>query len=899
VNNNLLHWCVGGTRGPELRELQRDWHSVERTWRKSPAVTAGIPAMAQALVEEAVSRAGKRPALPILVELYLATERLLCAEDLTEIAADWALIEGDVSIAMQVREMLARRKRWATNFAGLFDIVVRRLISGFTTLFAALPENCFYEWEPESGAFGVPLVELLADPADLIERLITFPYDDDALKFDLFLRYRRQIEINLLIASGFRPDDNIHERAERLVLPKLHKKRDGAELARLYLGGTPFAELLELPVPFSVPERARFEHCHIIGGTGHGKTQLMQSMIYEDLLTAKEERRSIVVIDSQGDLIGKLRRLELFAPSAPDSLAQHLIVVDPADVEYPAALNLFDAHLSRLSDYDLVDQERILNGVVELYETFFGELLGAELTQKQGVIFRYLARLMITIPSATVYTLMQLMEDGKPFKPYMDTLEGSARHFFASEFFDPSFSATKKQILKRLWGVLSTPAFERMFAQPTNKLDMFAALQSGKIILISTAKDLLKREGSQLLGKFFISLLTQAALERSTVGEHERTPTMVYVDEAQEYFGDDIETILNQARKYGVGLTLAHQALDQLSPRLRSVLASNTSMKCVGGVSAKDARALAEDLRTEPPFIESMKRHGDRTEFAVYLKHETPRAIRLSVPLGFLERQPTLDVEDYNELVRQNRSRYCGTIEDAKQSATLPIPPRERPGARAEPKHGQAAEIIAEVAEHALTVEVVATAGPPSPTVRSAEHEERELGKGGPKHRYLQNLVKQLAEAQGLRATIEAPLARGIGQVDVLLERTGLAVAVEVSVTTPADYERGNVRKCLAAGYDHVALVLTKSKRSHGRYREAALEGLSPEDAARVSVLTPEEVPDFIAELAAPHDPTTEIVKGYKVKVSRTTLPLDEARRRRGEIADVLARRMRTNKDDD
>ncbi len=263
------------------------------------------------------------------------------------------------------------------------------------------------------------------------------------------------------------------------------------------------------------------------------------------------------------------------------------MLIDPSDIEFPAALNLFDAHLDRTETYSAVDRERVLNGVVELYETFFGAMLGAELTQKQGVIFRYLARLMITIPGATIHTLMQIMEDGATFKPYMGRLQGSARHFFATEFFAPSFAATKKQILRRLWGVLSTPAFERMFGQAENKLDLYAAMNEGKIILVSTAKDLLKQDGSALLGRFFIAMIAQAALERSVIPAADRTPTFVYIDEAQEYFGDDVETILNQARKYRVGLTLAHQTLDQLSPRLRAALHANTSLKFAGGVSAR------------------------------------------------------------------------------------------------------------------------------------------------------------------------------------------------------------------------------------------------------------------------------------------------------------------------
>lgn len=223
--------------------------------------------------------------------------------------------------------------------------------------------------------------------------------------------------------------------------------------------------------------------------------------------------------------------------------------------------------------------------------------------------------------------------------------------------------------------MLSTPAFERMFAQRQNKLDLFEAMQEGKIILVSTAKDLLKTEGSQLFGRFFIAMLAQAALERSTVDPSERTPTMVYVDEAQDCFDDTIETILNQARKYRVGLTLAHQTLDQLSTRLRSAIHANTSMKCAGGVSARDARAMAEELHTTSDFIESMKRRQGKSEFAIWIKHQTPQAIRLSVPLGFLEQQPILVEEEYEVLLERNRAAYCGTLEEASRPQPSPVPP--------------------------------------------------------------------------------------------------------------------------------------------------------------------------------------------------------------------------------
>ncbi len=849
-------------------------------------------------MHEVLDAAERRPATAVLVEIAYLADRLLELEDIEPFELDWPLIEGDAGVAVQARQMIGRRKRWALDYDRMIGIVRRQLIGAFTAFVEALPESCFDEWDrTEEPAFAVPLVSLLDEPAEAVELLIMALYDDDTMRFDLFPRVRERLAANLLIASGFPPTTDHSEVADRLVLPTRQKDKTPAELVDLYLAGTPFEALLNLPVPFHVPDSMRFEHCHIVGGTGHGKTQLMQRMIHADLVAAKQDGRSVVVIDSQGDLINKLVRLDLFSPDEPDSLANRLVLIDPSDVEFPAALNLFDAHLARLAEYRPVDRERVLNGVVELYESFFGALLGAELTQKQGVIFRYLARLMLAIPGATIHTLMELMEDGGPFRPQMAALEGSARYFFEKEFFHPSFAATKKQILKRLWGVLSTPSFERMFAQRENKLDLFAALNDGKIILINTAKDLLKTEGSQLFGRFFVSMLSQAALERSTIPEHRRTPTFVYVDEAQEYFDDAIETILSQARKYRVGITLAHQTLDQLSPRLRAAFLSNTSLKCAGGVSARDARSLASELRTTPEFIESMRRRGERTEFAVWLKHRTAGALRLSVPLGFLERQPTLTEDEFDELIRANRARYCGTLGDILKQQTLTAsllaetPPDPRPAAPPDSGARSPGGVRYSAPNVVSEAPPMTAPGPRSPVRARPPLEERELGKGGPKHRYLQSLVKELAEQQGFRATIEAPLPIGIGQVDVLLERDGMQVAVEVSVTTPAEYERINVRKCLNAGYERVALVLAKTRMTQGRYKSAILDDLSEEERARIAFLSPEDVPDYIAALAPP-DPTETTVKGYKVRVSRTAVSPEEVRERRDTLARVVARSL-------
>ncbi len=869
--NNFFSWFGSGTKNRELRDTRASWERVERAWEASPLAKLDATEFAAEIVREAMQGAERVPAFPVIEALCEAAEELIRVESIGAIDPVWRVIENDMMAAVDFRAMVARRAAWATQFKTMRRVWAETLCGAYRAFVASLPESCFGHWE-ENSEFQVPLIDLLDDPADLIARFAKFPFDDDVLSLRLFDELRTFVRSNVAAASGMSLAD-LAEGKKSVVPPSEQKNKSARELMELYLGGTPLVNLFAIPVPFSVPEQVRFEHCHVIGGTGHGKTQLLQKMIYADLAASQYDRRSVVVIDSQGDMIQKLSRLELFSPYVPEGLGDRFVLIDPGDVTHPVALNLFDQHLDRLKDYDPLDRERVLNGVVELYETFFDALLGAELTAKQDVVFRYIARLMLTIPGATIHTLMNIMEDGKSFKPYMERLEGSARRFFETEFFSPSFAQTKSQILKRLWGVLSTPAFDRMFSQTENKLDLFQALNEGKIILVSTAKDVLKEEGSQLFGRFFIAMLAQAALERSTIREAERTPTFVYVDEAHEYFDERIEAILNQARKYKVSLTLAHQTLDQLSPRLRAALLSNTSIKCAGGVSAKDARSIADELHTTPEFIDGMRRKGPKTEFAAWVKNVTPHAIRLSVPLGFLERQYTLDEEAYDLLIERNRESYCGTVA-----------PKLPPAGSTEPTDTAASSVPP------ATPPDTPPAAPPAAN-ESSQSAPPEPGKGGERHRELQALVKELAEQQGFKATIEAAVHGG-RQVDVLLQRDGITVAVEISVTTPVEHEQANLRKCLDANYSRIAVVLAKSQTTYARYRDVLQEVLSDNERERVTLLTPEELPEYIAGLAPPARAEEKRVHGYKVKVTHAADSPADTERRREQVAKIIAQSL-------
>src|SRR3712207_1315017 len=111
--------------------------------------------------------------------------------------------------------------------------------------------------------------------------------------------------------------------------------------------------------------------------------------------------------------------MDLFFPSHEESLATRLFLIDPTDIKHPPCLNLFDLGFEHLEQYTPLEREKLVSGAISLYEYLFGALLGAELTQKQGAAFSYLARLLMVTPGATIETLMDFLANPEAAKPHI------------------------------------------------------------------------------------------------------------------------------------------------------------------------------------------------------------------------------------------------------------------------------------------------------------------------------------------------------------------------------------------------------------------------------------------------------------------------------------------------
>jgi len=598
---------------------------------------------------------GKIATLPEYAPLLHALDRCqqgVIAQESTIVSfpeIDWNRARLSMKEQVDLRRFLRAKQHFLGNEDRVFELLVTALCNVFGGIIESLPPLP----DEDDPTLTVPLLSLLSDPGDTVTRIIGTLIDEPLVNAGLFTTIQEQLYENQCRVSGVVP----YQESKRPLITADDSELAPDELMEAYLGGTPFIDLFKVPVPFVLPQHARFEHQWIVGGTGHGKTNALTGLIIDDLQRVADGEASLVVIDSQNALIPMIAHLPIFAEG--ELLGGKLVLIDASDVEYPVALNIFDVGLQRLDSYSLLDRERLLNTAAEVMQFILASLLGAEMTSRQSTLFGYALQAMQIIPNATIHTFRELMEPNgrKKFAAELAKLEGRAREFFETQFDAAIFAQTKQQVVARLFAICENRTFDRMLSHPQSKLDLFSEINAGKVILINTAKDLLKQQGTEIFGRFFLALLAQAAQERATLPASKRLPCYVYIDECQDYLSTDsnFTMILEQARKQNVGVIVAHQYLSQLGQQTLDSLYANTSIKFAGGISDKDAHALARNMRCEPAFIAEQPKGS----FAAYVRNTTKNAISLKFPLIELGAGHRMRPERYAKLLDAMRARYA------------------------------------------------------------------------------------------------------------------------------------------------------------------------------------------------------------------------------------------------
>jgi len=515
--------------------------------------------------------------------------------------------------------------------------------------------------------FETPMLGCFSDIRELLDNLIIIFTSEN---YTAHITYKK---INTILNNNLKTlFPSSKNNTSKIVYPLDSAIKDTNKLINSYFRYTPFINFFNNDINFNLNHDIRFEHTHILGGTGHGKTQLLSRFLSHDLERAKKGKGGFSIIDGQGDLIETVLKLDIFNPNKEKNLSEKLIIINPSDTDNPISFNIFDIDFTNFTNQE---KEAVLNQSVELYRYIFGSLMGNELTAKQTTMFKFALRLVIEIPNANILTLKKLLEDAplnekaenSPFIKHIEKLDPIGQDFFKNHFYKAGgdgFKASKSQVINRLLSVLAVPALSKIFSSTKNKINLFDAINTGKIVLIHTCKDFLQPSESTLFGRLFIAMFTQAALMRAKIKKDDRIPHFLYIDECQDYLDSYSEHLFNQARKYMLGLIVAHQNTTQLDAGLRESINASTSIKFVGGANYKDSSSLAKEMRTEVSFIQDMKKEENQTNFACFVKNQTTHAIKVKVPFGTLENMAEMNNSDYRELLLINNKKYSQLFDE-------------------------------------------------------------------------------------------------------------------------------------------------------------------------------------------------------------------------------------------
>lgn len=388
------------------------------------------------------------------------------------------------------------------------------------------------------------------------------------------------------------------------------------------------------PKEYNLPLEKRFEHTLILGGTGAGKTSLLRTLILSDMLKAN---RSVVVFDSKGSLADELIKLDI--------PRERYVVVDPTD-ERPIALGLFDFPTDGVTRRE---KEQKLNQVIELLSFVFGAL-DTSTTSKQDLPLRYLLRLCLTIPDATLLTLRDLLgKDGiRDYEEYVQKLPETARMFFQQQYLSRDLGETREQLRRRVYTILENPTLERMFSQPKARFNIRELIDNPYYIIVNTAKGHLGEERSAFFSRFMVALITQAVQSRELGEEH--NPCFIYIDEAAPIIDKNITNALETLREYKAGIILAFQLLNQIPHEYQQSVIANTSIKYLSALSGKDARALADDVRSHADNLLSIP----KLSFLYNVRGEFTGLIPVNPRLLATAKRR----KDLKQLYEENREKY-------------------------------------------------------------------------------------------------------------------------------------------------------------------------------------------------------------------------------------------------
>ena len=442
--------------------------------------------------------------------------------------------------------------------------------------------------------------------------------------------------------------------------------------------------------PIYLLENDRRRHMYVIGQTGMGKSVFLENLAFQDMCDGK----GFAFIDPHGDAV------EALLKRMPQERLDDVIYFDPADIEHPVGMNMFEFTSEDQKDFIVQEGISMLQSLFDPQnQGFFGP--------RGQHMFRNAALLLMADPAgATFIDIPQCFTDPEFVKSKLKYVTDKAVYdYWTKEFPASQKSNDAGEVITWFaskWGpFISNTIMRNTLGQVKSGFNIREIMDNKKIFLVNLSKGRLGDINANLLGMIFVMKFQQAAMSRQDIPEDERQDFCLYVDEFQNFATDSFESILSEARKYRLNLIVANQFMTQLTDKIREALLGNVGTIICGRIGVTDADLMvkaftptftAEDLTKTP-------NHAAVAKVMMFDMPSAPFTMNLPAPMGEPNDELMESLKAYSatkyaktraevEKEIQERWNAASKAKKAEEAANSDSAPKTAPSASEAPKKG-------------------------------------------------------------------------------------------------------------------------------------------------------------------------------------------------------------------
>ncbi len=331
---------------------------------------------------------------------------------------------------------------------------------------------------------------------------------------------------------------------------------------------------------FGIKRVDRQHHLSVVGKTGSGKSKLLELLLISDI----QNGQGCCLLDPHGDLADELLQY------VPERRIKDVVYVNPDDRDFPIGFNPLEP----------VDDLQMRQHLSTFFISIFKKLFSYNWNPRIEHLIGYITLSLLETPDSNILGIPRILSD-IPFRQCViqQIQDPVVKNFWVNEFseYNKRFgNEAIAPILNKVGEFISNPVIRNMVGQRRNMLSFEKFMNSGKIVIMNISKEKLGDENAALLGSMVIAKIQQAALARSKFLEEERRDFYFYIDEFQNFATDAFSSILNEAQKYHLDLTIAHQSIAQLPEEVKASAFGDVGSMIVFAVGGDDAAYLRKEF---------------------------------------------------------------------------------------------------------------------------------------------------------------------------------------------------------------------------------------------------------------------------------------------------------------